>query len=93
MPRSFSSFDSRSDFSIETVPTSAGGPSLLLDDVGDDRFAFLLLGPVDRVRLFDAPHLAVGRDDHDLELVILWNSSASVSAVPVIPESLPYLRK
>ena len=25
-PRSFSSFDSRSDFSIETVPTSAGRP-------------------------------------------------------------------
>ena len=30
MPRSFSSFDSRSDFSIETVPTSAGRPSFCL---------------------------------------------------------------
>ena len=44
---------------------------LLLDDVGDDRLVLFLLGPVDRVGLFDAPQLAVGRDDHDVELVDL----------------------
>ena len=44
---------------------------LLLDDVGDDRLVFFLFRPVDRVGLFDAPQLAVGRDDHDLELVDL----------------------
>ena len=44
---------------------------LLLDDVGDDRLVLLLLRPVDRVGLFDAPQLAVGRDDHHLELVDL----------------------
>ena len=44
---------------------------LLLDDVGDDRFVLFLLGAVDRVGLFDAPQHAVGRDDHDVELVDL----------------------
>ena len=55
MPRRFRSLDSRSDFSIETVPTSTGRPRLLLlDDVVDDRVELLALGPVDHVRLFDA---------------------------------------
>ena len=44
---------------------------LLLDDVGDDRLVLFLLRAVDRVRLFDALELAVGRDDHHVELVDL----------------------
>ena len=72
MPRSLSSLDSRSDFSIETVPTRTGRPSsCLLDDVGDDRLVLLFLGAVDRVRFFDPLQRPVGRDDHDVELVDL----------------------
>ncbi len=72
MPRSLSCFDSRSDFSIETVPTRTGRCLLLLlDDVGDDRFVLLALGAVDGVRLFDPLELAVGRNHHHVELVDL----------------------
>ncbi len=48
-------------------------PSLLLflDDVGDDRLELLALRAVDRVGLFDAAQQAVGRRDHDVELVDL----------------------
>ena len=44
---------------------------LLFDDVGDDRLVFFFFRPVDGVGLFDAPELAVGRDDHHFELVDL----------------------
>ena len=71
-PRFFSSDDSRSDFSIETVPTSVGpAAGLLLDDVGDDGVVLLALGAVDRVGLLDAEQRPVGRDDHHVELVDL----------------------
>ena len=44
---------------------------LLLEDVGDDRVVLLALGAVDGVRFLDPLQLAVGRDDHDVELVDL----------------------
>ena len=44
---------------------------LLLDDVGDDRVVLFLLGAIDGVGLLDPLQLAVGRDDHDVELVDL----------------------
>ena len=54
-PRFLSSADSRSDFSIETVPTSTGWPCLVaLDDVLDDRVELLALGLVDDVGRVDA---------------------------------------
>ena len=72
MPRSLRSLDRRSDFSIETVPTSdRAALRLLLEDVGDDRVVLLALGAVDGVGLLDALQLAVGRDHHDVELVDL----------------------
>ena len=72
MPRLRSSVDSRSDFSIDTVPTSVGRPDvLLLEDVVDDRLVLLALGAVDEVRLLDALQRPVGRDDDDVEVVDL----------------------
>ena len=71
-PRRSSIVDSRSDFSIDTVPTSTGRPLLvLLEDLADDRVPLLLLGPVDEVRVLDAPQRPVRRDDDDVEVVDL----------------------
>jgi hypothetical protein len=70
-PRSLSSFDSRSDLDRDRADERRAPLFLLLDDVGDDRLVFLFFRPVDGVRLLDAPQLAVGRDDHHLELVDL----------------------
>ena len=79
----------RSDFSIETVPTSAGRPcSRGLDDVVDDRGPLFGLGAIDEVGLLDADHVAVGGNDDDVEVVDLRELAASVSAVPVMPDEL-----
>ena len=63
------------------------------DDVVDDGGELGLLGAVDEVGLVLADHRAVGRDRHDAELVDRRSSAASVWAVPVMPESLSYMRK
>jgi hypothetical protein len=62
-PRRFSSVESFSDFSIDTVPTRIGWPLFVtLDDVLDDRVPFGVLGLVDQVLIVGADHLAVRRD-------------------------------
>ena len=72
MPFFFSSSESRSDFSIEMVPTSTGWPVRvqLLDLLGGGE-VLLLFGAVDDVRILDAHHRLVGRNHHDFELVDL----------------------
>ena len=49
------------------------GPAIrmLVEDFGDDRVPFLLLGAVHEIRVLDAAQRAVGRDHHDIELVDL----------------------
>ena len=64
----------------------AGG--VALGDVLDDRVELGLLVLVDEVGLVVADHRPVGRDGDDAELVGRLHSAASVSAVPVMPESL-----
>jgi hypothetical protein len=66
---------------------------LALDDLLHDRVELLLLGHVDEVGVLLADERPVRRDDEDLELVDLVELDASVSAVPVMPASLSYMRK
>ena len=64
--------ESRSDFSIEVVPTSTGCCfSCSVGDVVGDGLELFLLGAVDDVGIFDAQQRLVGGDDDDFELVDL----------------------
>ena len=72
MPRRLSIVESRSDFSIETVPTSTGRPCCCFSRMSPTIASyFSRLGAVDEIGLFDSPQLPVGRDDADVELVDL----------------------
>ena len=66
---------------------------LLLEDVVDDGVVLLLLRCGRRDPAPRRAQRAVGRDDDDVEVVDLVELGASVSAVPVMPESFLYLRK
>jgi len=86
--------ESSSDFSIEVVPTRTGCLTSCRRVISSANGEVLFFrGAEDYVGILDAEHLAVGRDDDDFELVDLSNSAASVSAVPVMPESFLYMRK
>ncbi len=63
--------DSSSDFSMRVVPTSTGCFSRAGARSHRRRRSTFPSGAEDDVRLFDAQHLAVGRDHHDVELVDL----------------------
>ena len=64
--------ESRSDFSIDTVPTSTGCLLLVqLADVVGNSLVFFFFGAIDDVGVFDAEHRLVGGDDDDFELVDL----------------------
>ena len=64
--------ESRSDFSIEMVPTSTGCFfSCRLGDVVGSGDVLFFLGAVDDVRVLDAQQRPVGGDDDDFELVDL----------------------
>ena len=72
MPRLVSRRASFSEFSIEIVPTRHGWPFVvaLVDLVGDG-VELRVDGAVDQVVAVVADHVAVGRDDHDRQLVDL----------------------
>jgi hypothetical protein len=70
---------------------AAGGVQLL--DLLHHRVELLALGAEDHVRVLDADERAVRRDGQHFELVDLVELGASVSAVPVMPESFLYMRK
>ena len=83
----------RSDFGSRRADQRRTAFVLARDDVLDDRVPLLAFGPVDEIGLLGAPHRPVRRDDDDVEVVDLGASAASVSAVPVMPDSFLYLRK
>ncbi len=66
---------------------------LFLQDSVDDGFEFLPFGAVDYVGIFDTDQRPVGRNNDDFEIINLAEFVASVSAVPVMPESFLYMRK
>ena len=95
IPRRFSMSLSSSDFSMDTVPTSTGRPCLDRSTRSAANGVELgLFGCVYEIGGVVADHGPVSGDDHHLQLVESWHSSsASVDAVPVMPDSFPYIRK
>ena len=69
-PAFLSSFETRSDFSTDVVPTSTGWPALVaLGDLLDHGVELLALALVDHVGVVGAAHDLVRRHHHDVELV------------------------
>ena len=89
---------------MEIVPTRTGWPlrnladavglgAVFLDDAVYDGFVFFGCRCDRRRRILEADQRPVGGDGDDIEVVDLVELGASVSAVPVMPESFLYMRK
>jgi hypothetical protein len=93
MPRIFSIRLNSSEISTEVVPTRRLSLSHQLDNFLNYRIILFALGFIYEVLSIVTNNGTFGWGNNNIQFVYAPDSPASVSAVPVIPESLLYILK